>query len=44
MKMHNPAHPGEILRGWIADLDTTVTAFADRVQVSRVVLSRVLYG
>ena len=44
MKMHNPAHPGEILRGWIADLDTTVTAFADHVQVSRVMLSRVLNG
>ena len=44
MKMYNPAHPGEILKGWIADLDTTVTALADHVHVSRVMLSRVLNG
>jgi addiction module HigA family antidote len=42
MKMHNPAHPGEILKGWMAELGTTVTAFADHVGVSRVMLSRVL--
>ena len=44
MKMHNPAHPGELLKGWIAELGTTVTAFAAHVQVSRVMLSRVLNG
>jgi addiction module HigA family antidote len=44
MKMHNPAHPGELLKGWLAELGTTVTAFAAHVQVSRVMLSRVLNG
>jgi addiction module HigA family antidote len=44
MKMHHPSHPGEILKGWIADLDTSVTAFAQHVHISRVMLSRVLNG
>jgi addiction module HigA family antidote len=44
MKMHNPTHPGDILKGWIAELGTTVTAFAEHVHVSRVMLSRVLNG
>lgn len=44
MKMHNPAHPGEVLRGWLSELDATVTAFADHVGISRVMLSRVLNG
>jgi addiction module HigA family antidote len=44
MKMHNPSHPGDILKGWIVDLGTTVTAFAEHVHVSRVMMSRVLNG
>lgn len=44
MKMHNPAHPGEVLKGWMAELETTVTDFAEHVSVSRVMLSRVLNG
>lgn len=44
MKMHNPAHPGEVLKGWMDDLGTSVTAFAAHVKVSRVMLSRVLNG
>lgn len=44
MKMHNPAHPGEILKGWITELGTTVTDFAVHVSVSRVMLSRLLNG
>ena len=44
MKMHNPAHPGEVLKGWMADLGTNVTEFAAHVKVSRVMLSRVLNG
>ncbi len=44
MKMHNPAHPGDILKGWMVELGTTVTAFADHVNISRVMLSRVLNG
>ena len=44
MKMHNPAHPGEMLRGWLDDLDTSVTDFAAHLSISRVMLSRVLNG
>ena len=42
-RMHNPAHPGDVLRGWIPD-DMTVTAAAKELQVSRVTLSKVLNG
>jgi addiction module HigA family antidote len=44
MKMHNPAHPGELLAGWLDDLDVSVTAFAAHIGISRVMLSRVLHG
>lgn len=44
MDMHDPAHPGEILAGWLEDLNTTVTAFAGHIGISRVMLSRVLNG
>lgn len=44
MDMHNPAHPGELLAGWLADLGMTVTSFAAHVGVSRPMLSRVLNG
>ena len=44
MKMHNPAHPGEMLAGWLDDLKTSVTAFAGHLGISRVMLSRVLHG
>lgn len=44
MDMHNPAHPGELLAGWLSELDVTVTAFAAHVGVSRPMLSRVLNG
>lgn len=44
MDMHNPAHPGELLAGWLADLEVTVTAFAGHVGISRPMLSRVLNG
>jgi len=40
--MHNPAHPGELLSGWLADLSVSVTAFAEHIGISRVMLSRVL--
>jgi len=38
--MHNPPHPGEVLREWLADI--TVTEAAKRLGVTRVALSRVL--
>ena len=44
MKMHNPAHPGELLLGWLEDLNVSVTAFASHIGISRVMLSRVLHG
>ena len=44
MNMHNPAHPGELLAGWLDDLAVTVTAFAAHIGISRVMLSRVLHG
>ena len=44
MTMHNPAHPGELLSGWLEDLNQTVTAFALHIGISRVMLSRVLHG
>jgi addiction module HigA family antidote len=43
MKMHNPAHPGELLSGWLDDLDVSVSAFAAHIGISRVMLSRVLH-
>lgn len=42
-RMHNPAHPGEVLREWIPE-DMTVTSAAQALQVSRVTLSKVLNG
>ena len=44
MNMHNPAHPGEPLAGWLDDLGVSVTAFASHIGISRVMLSRVLHG
>ena len=44
MTMHNPAHPGELLSGWLEELGVSVTAFADHIGISRVMLSRVLNG
>ena len=42
--MHNPAPPGDLLAGWLEDLDMSVTAFAAHVGISRVMLSRILHG
>ena len=41
--MHNPAHPGEVLREWLPE-EMTVTQAAKELQVSRVTLSKVLNG
>ena len=40
--MHNPPHPGEVLREWLGEM--SVTEAAQRLGVSRVTLSRVLNG
>lgn len=43
--MHNPPHPGEVLReDVIAPLGLSVTDAADRLAMSRVALSRVFNG
>jgi addiction module HigA family antidote len=45
VRMHNPPHPGEVLRdGVFAGTRTSVTDFAQRLGVTRVALSRVLNG
>jgi addiction module HigA family antidote len=41
--MHDPAHPGEVLREWIPE-GMTVTAAATQLSVSRVMLSKILNG
>ncbi|MGB9429401.1 MAG: HigA family addiction module antitoxin [Gammaproteobacteria bacterium] len=44
-RMHNPAHPGEVLRdGVFAGGEVTVTDAAKALGVTRVALSRVLNG
>jgi antitoxin HigA-1 len=42
MPMHNPPHPGAVLREWLADI--SVTDAAKSLGVTRVALSRVLNG
>ena len=42
MNMHNPPHPGEVLRDWLEGV--TVTEAAERLGVTRAALSRVLNG
>lgn len=43
MTMHNPAHPGEILKELIVDsLNLTITETADHLAISRKTLSKVL--
>jgi antitoxin HigA-1 len=45
MTMHNPPHPGEILRDDVLPaLDLSVTAAARELGVTRAALSRVLHG
>ena len=43
MRMHNPPHPGEILRElWLVPLDLTITAAAAQLNVSRKTVSEVV--
>ena len=45
MNMHNPAHPGEILKDLVIDaLELTITDVAQHLDVSRKTLSKVLNG
>jgi plasmid maintenance system antidote protein VapI len=40
--MHNPAHPGLVLRDYLGDL--SITTVAERLGVTRAALSRILNG
>jgi addiction module HigA family antidote len=42
MRLHNPPHPGRIIKEANADIPMSVTGFAAHIGVSRVALSRVL--
>lgn len=42
MPMHNPPHPGEVLREWLSGI--SVTDAAKSLGVTRVALSRLLNG
>ncbi len=42
-RMHNPAHPGQVLREYLPD-GMTVSKAAEELQISRVMLSKVLNG
>lgn len=45
MSMHNPAHPGEILKELVIDpLELTITNASEHLNVSRKTLSKVLNG
>jgi addiction module HigA family antidote len=41
-QMHNPPHPGAVLREYLGDL--TITEVADRLGVARVTLQRIVNG
>jgi len=42
-RMHNPPHPGAVLREWLPE-GMTVTDAASALQVARVTLSKILNG
>lgn len=42
--MHDPAHPGEIVREYMDGLGLTVSALAAHLKVTRANLSRILNG
>ena len=42
MNMHNPPHPGEVLREYLAE--TSISEAAQRLGITRAALSRILNG
>ena len=45
MQMHNPPHPGEILRGlWLDPMGISITEAAQALGVSRKTLSKIVNG
>ena len=43
-RMHNPPHPGEVLKDAVLSAGVTITAFARQLGVSRVMLSNIVNG
>ncbi|MEZ4714152.1 MAG: HigA family addiction module antitoxin [Caldilineaceae bacterium] len=45
MKMYNPPHPGEIIKGlWLDPLDISITDAAEAMKISRKSLSKIING
>lgn len=44
MIMHNPPHPGEILRDYTDCTNLSITQIAEKIHISRKVLSQILNG
>ena len=44
MKMHNPAHPGLLLKEYMGGANANVTQVAKQLGVTRVTLSRIIHG
>ena len=45
MKMHNPPHPGEIIKGlWLEPMGITITDASRALSVSRKTLSKIING
>lgn len=45
MKMYNPPHPGEIIKGlWLDPLDISITDAAEAMRISRKSLSKIING
>jgi addiction module HigA family antidote len=45
MKMYNPPHPGEIIKGlWLDPMDASITDAAQAMGVSRKTLSKIVNG
>ena len=45
MKMHNPPHPGEIVKGlWLDPMSVSITQAAQAMGVSRKTLSKIVNG
>jgi len=45
MKMHNPPHPGEVIKGlWLDPANITITTASQALGVSRKTLSKIVNG
>ena len=45
MAMHNPAHPGEVLKEfWLGPMGITITDAAERLRVARKTVSKIVNG